>query len=215
MKSLMVCVYLHYLPLNKVEYYELRPLGPQNARGPPTVPTEIAKSSHGNVHLQMNALSPPPSPQPISPSHISGNYTHHNVKYLEQLLDSSLATVPVIQFSGNTLTDVLTPRAYDTFKALCSVATLDAPASSTRPEIPTRRPTFSDIDNDYPHSSNHSSPLPNPSLEVPRTGRMHVHISIYVHYIMLFSWAGLAVVSCLVDFFNLPRLCERDVTGHF
>ena len=190
-------------------------LGPQNETGPPTAPTEIAKSNPSNVHLQTKALSLPQSPQAISASHFSGDHTHHNKKYLEQLLDSSVATVAVIQFSGNTLADVLTPRAYDTLKALYALAALDAPASSTKPEIPTRRPTFSDIDNDCPHSSNHSSPLPNPSLAVPRTGRMHVHISISVHYVMLFSWAGLVVVSCLVVFFNLPRLCERDVNGHF
>jgi hypothetical protein len=113
-----------------------------------------------NAHLQTNALSPPQSPQPISPLHYSGNHTHHHLKYLEQLLDSSLATVAVIQFSGNnTLADVLTPRTHDTFKALYALAALDAPAStrSTKPggnEIP----TFSDIGKDCPYSSNRSPP---------------------------------------------------------
>ena len=78
-----------------------------------TAPTEIAMSNHINVDLQMNALPLPQSSQPIPPSHLSGDNTYHNIKYLEQLLDSSLATVAVIQFSGNTLADVLTPRAYD------------------------------------------------------------------------------------------------------
>ena len=125
----------------KHHIYVLPPLGPQNASGPPT---EIA-NYHSNMHPQKNALSPPQAPQPISPSHFSGD---HNIKYLEQLLDSSLATVAVIQISGSTLADVLTPRAYDTFKALYSLADLDAPASSTNlkpggSEIPTRS-TFSD-----------------------------------------------------------------------
>ena len=165
----------------------------------------------------MNALSPPQSPQPISPSHLSGDHTHHNIKYLEQLLDSSLATVAVIQCSGNPLADVITPRAYNTFKALYALAALEAPASNTNlrgSEIPTRsESTFSDIDNDCPYSSTRSPPLPSTSLVVPRTGRIHTSIS--VDYVMLFSLAGLAAVSCLVVFFNLPRLCERDVNGVF
>ena len=189
--------------------YVLLPLGPlaQNATGPPTAPTEIVKSNHSNVHLQMNALSPDQSPQPISPSHFSGD---HNIKYLEQLLDSSLATVAVIQISGSNLADVLTPRAYDTFKALYSLAALDAPASSTNlkhrgSEIPTCS-TFSDIGNDCP---NRSPTLPNSSLAVPRTCR--IHISISVDYVMLLSWAArLAVIFCFIFLFlNLPRICER------
>ena len=183
--------------------YILLPLGPQNATGPPTTdPIEIAKSNPSNVHLQTNAPSLPQSPQPMSPSHFSGDLTHHNIKYFEQLLDSSLATVAVIQFSGNTLADILTPRAYDTFKALYALAALDAPASSTKPrEVdPPTRPTFSDIGSNYPYLNNHSPPLPKSSLAVHRTGRMHVHISISLDYVMLFSWAGLAVVSCLVVF---------------
>ena len=185
-------------------------LDPQNATGSPTAPTEIAKSSNpSNVCLQTNALSPPQSPQPISPSHFLGDHTHHYIKHLEQLLDSSLATVAVIQFSGNTLADVLTPRAYNTFKALYALADLDAPASSTKArgsEIPARS-AFSGIGNDCPNSSNRSPPLPNSSLAVPRTGR--IHISIPMDYVILFSWAGLAVVSCFVFFLNLSRHCER------
>ena len=180
------------------KYFEhvLLPLGPQNATGPPTAPTEIAKSNHSNVHLQTNSPSLSQFSQHISPSHISGDHTHHNIKHLEQLLDSSLATVAVIQFSGNTLADFLTPRAYDTLKALYALAALDGASSSTKPkrsEIPTRS-TFSDTGNGCPYLSNRSPPLPNSSFEVPRTGR----IGISVEYVMLFSWAGLAVVSCLV-----------------
>ena len=85
------------------------------------------------MHLQTNILSPSQSPQSISPSHFSGDHIHHNIKYLEQLLDSSLATVAVIQLSGNTLANVLTPRAYDSFKALYALAALDTAASNTRP----------------------------------------------------------------------------------
>ena len=205
--SPMVCGHLGHLPLNilYVEYVLLPPLGPQNETGPPTASTEI---NHNNVHLQTNALSTPQSPQHISPSQISGDHTHLNIKHLEQLLDSSLATVAVIQFSGNTLADVLTPRAYDSFKALYALAALDAPASSStnlksgESEIPILS-TFSDIvnSNDYP---NRSPPLPNTSLAVPRTRK--IHISISVDYVMLFSWAGLAAVCFVFLFFNLPRL---------
>jgi hypothetical protein len=161
-----------------------------------------------NAHLQTNALSPPQSPQPISPLHYSGNHTHHHLKYLEQLLDSSLATVAVIQFSGNnTLADVLTPRTHDTFKALYALAALDAPAStrSTKPggnEIP----TFSDIGKDCPYSSNRSPPLPNSSPTVPGTGR--IYISISLDHVMHFSCTGLAAVTCLVVLLILPRVCE-------
>ena len=183
------------------------PLGPQN----PTTSTEF---NHNNVHLQTNAFSTPQSPQPISPSQFSGDHTtHHNIKYLEQLLDSSLATVAVIQFSGNTLPDVLTPRAYDTFKALYALAALDsAPASSSstslkssrESEIPTLS-TFSDILNSNDHPGNRSPPFPNSSYyAVPRTRR--IHISISVDYVMFFSWAGLVAVCFVFLFFNLPRL---------
>ena len=192
-------------PIKHVEYV-LPPLGLQNETGSPTTSKEITKSNHSNVHLQMNALPPPQYPQPISSSHFSGD-PHHNIKYLEQLLDSSLATAAVIQFSGSTLPDVLTPRAYDTFKALYALAALDAPTSSTNlkskgSEIPTCS-TSSDIGNDCP---NRSPPLPNSSLAVPRTGR--IHISISVDYVMLLSrGARLAVVFCFVFlFFNLSHM---------
>ena len=184
---------LHHLPCKTHIEYVLPPLDPQNATNPPTAPTEIAESNPSDVHLQTNALSPPQSPQHISPSH-----THHNIKYLEQLLDSSLATAAVIQFSGNTSADVLTPRAYDALKALYALAALDAAASSTKLKR-------SEISNCSSFCDNHRP------LAVSSTGR--VHISISVDYVMLFSWAGLAVVSFLVVFFNLPRLCERDTTG--
>ena len=149
MQFSMVCGHLGHLPLNILVHveYVFPPLGPQNETGPPTASTEI---NHNNVHLQTNALYTPQSPQHTSPSQFSGDHTHLNIKHLEQLLDSSLATVAVIQFSGNTLADVLTPRAYDTFKALYALAALDAPASSStnlksrESETPTLS-TFSDI----------------------------------------------------------------------
>ena len=190
------------------------PLDPQNATDLPSASTEIAKSNHSDLSLQMNGLSPPQFPQPISPSHFSGDHTHHYIKYLEQLLDSSLATVAIIQISGSTLADVLTPRAYDTFKALYAVAALDAPlaapASSTNSrgsEIPTRS-SFSDIGNkDCRYSSSCTPPLPNSRPAIPHNGK--IHISISVDYIILFSLVGLAVVSCLVVFVSLPSHCER------
>ena len=210
MQSPMVCRHFRSRPsaVKHVEYVPLPPLVPQNATSPPTALKEIAKSYPSNVCLQTNALYPPPqSPQPISPSHFSGDHPHHNKKYLE-LLGSSLATV-----SGNTLEEVLTPRAYDTFRALYALAALDAATSkSGGSEIPNRS-TFPDIGNDCPHSSIHSPPVLNSSLAVPRTGR--IHISISVDNVIFFLWAGLAVVSFLLVFFNFPRLCERDGTGHF
>ena len=208
MQSLMVCGPFASSGIKHVEYV-LPSIGPQSATGSPTAPTGTATGKSNlstNGHLLRNTPSPTQfeSPQPISPSNFSGDHhTHHNIKLLEQLLDSSLATVAVIQISGNTLADVLTPRAYDTFKALYALAALDAAASSTtsRGEIPNRS-TFTDISMDCPHSSNNLLPFPNSSLAVPRTGRIHVSISVE-----LFSWAGLAAVSFLVVFFNLPRLC--------
>ena len=197
--------------IKHVEYVRL-PLGPQNATGPPTAPTEIAKS---NVHLQTSAVSPLQCPEPMSPAHCSGDHTQH----LEQLLDSSLATVAVIQFSGITMADVLTPRAHNTIRALYALAALDAAASSSTKtrrndsEILTRS-TFSDKDNDYPYSSNLSSHLPMSRLAVPRTVRMHGHwhTCITVDYIVIISWAGLVAGFCVVVFFNFPWLCERIFT---
>ena len=185
--------------------YVLPSVGPQNATGSRRAPTEVVKSNSSNVHLQTNAPSesPPQSPQSISPSHFSGDHTtHHNIKYLEQLLDSSLATVAVIQFSGNTLADILTPRAYDTFKALYALADLDAQAlsMSTTTSGSEIRSTFSDIGNDCPYSSYRSPPFPNSSLAVPRTGGIHISISLAVDHVMLFSWAGLVAVSYFVLF---------------
>jgi hypothetical protein len=128
MQSQMVCGLKLALSAIKHFEYVLPPLGPQNATIPPTAPAEIAESGPNNVHLQLetSALSPPQSPQPISSSHFSEDHTRQNVKYLEQFLDSSLATAAVIQFSGSTLADVLTPRAYDTLRALYAIAALDA-----------------------------------------------------------------------------------------
>ena len=157
-------------------------------------PAEIAKGNPNDVHrpgdLQANALSPPPIPLP--PSHFSGDHIHHNIKYLEQLLDSSLATVAVVQFSGNTLADVLTPRAYDTLKAL---AALEASVSSTKPrgsdlEVPNRS-TFPDI------------------------GTSRIHLSISMNDVVLFLWAGLVALSLSLLFFYSPQLCEMDVSCFF
>ena len=189
--------------------YVIPPLGPRNATGSPTAPTEIPKSNSSNM-LQTKALSQCPQSS-ISPSHFSGDHTHQNMKHLEQLLDSSLATAAVIQSSGNALADVLTPHAYGTFKALYALADLDAPALSTgtktnESEIPTRS-TFTDIGNDCTYSSNRSppGPLPNSSLAVPHTNR--IQISISLDHVMLFSWAGLVAIS----FFVLLLICFYDV----
>ena len=115
-------------------------------------------------------------------------------------------TIAVIQFSGNTLEDVLTLRAYNTFKALYALAALDRPGSSNEPrenEIPTcSEPTFSVNGNDCIYLSNHSILLLNSSLAVPRNGR--IHISISIDYVILLSWTRLAAVSLL-----LPQLCKK------
>ena len=56
------------------------------------------------VQLQTNALSPPPiSTTYLTITFLRRPYIHHKTKYLEQLLESSLATVAVIRFSGGTL----------------------------------------------------------------------------------------------------------------
>ena len=59
------------LALSAIKHVEyVHPLlGPQNATGPPTVPTENIKSKHSNVGLKMDAISLPQSPQPMLPSH--------------------------------------------------------------------------------------------------------------------------------------------------
>ena len=179
-------------------------LGPQNATGSVIAPNEIIKSNSSNMYLQTNPLSPPQSPQSISQSHLSGDHTYRKVKYLEQLLDSSLATVAVIQFSGNTLADVLTPRAYETFKALYALADLDAPAltQSTKNVGSEILSTFSHNCNDCPYSINFSPLFPNSSLAgpSPRTGPGRIHISISVDHVIHFLWAGLVAVSFFVLF---------------
>ena len=200
MESSMVCGHLRRLPLLINMLNLLPPLGL------PTTPIEIAKSNPSNTHLQTNALSPPQS-QPMSPSHLYGDHTHH-IKYLEQLLDSSLVTAAVIRFSGNTLADVLTPRAYDTVKTLYALAALDEAASSTKPrwsDIPNRS-IFSNIGNGCPYLSSPSPPLLNSNLGVHPPGR--IHISISVDHVGLFLWAVLAAVSFLVLFSIFPRLCD-------
>ena len=85
-----ICAIFHYI--KHVECV-LPPLGPRNPTEPPTVPIQIVKSNHNNVDLQMNALSLPQCPRPISPSHLSGDTRHNlSIKCLEQLLASSLAS---------------------------------------------------------------------------------------------------------------------------
>ena len=176
-------------------------LDPENATGPPTAPTEIAKSNPSNVHLQTNALSP---------SNLL-NLSHHQIsletiKYLEQLLNSSLATVAAIQFSGNTLANVLTPRAYDTNKALYALAALDIPTLSTTPresDTPTRS-TFSDIGNNSLCSSNRSPPLPNSNLVVPCTGRIVIYIYQSLRSMSyIFRWPDWRLSAVFFIFFSI------------
>ncbi|KAF8810017.1 hypothetical protein BYT27DRAFT_7186855 [Phlegmacium glaucopus] len=140
-----------------------------------------------DVCLQTNyppRLEPDKSPRPVPPSDSSD----YNVEYLEHL-DSSLAPSPVssIQLSDNTLADVLTPRAHDPLVP-SDVSIPNTKRSMNDP--PTRSP-FLGI-----HNSEQPSALsPNSSLVVPNTSRSH--ISIPIHYVMLFSSA---VLFCLVLF---------------
>ncbi|KAF8811982.1 hypothetical protein BYT27DRAFT_7183316, partial [Phlegmacium glaucopus] len=70
------------------------------------VPKEIA-----DVPLSTNYqphLDPAKSPQPV-PLSDSSNYNAEHLEYV----DSSLAPISSIQSPGNTLADVLAPRAYD------------------------------------------------------------------------------------------------------
>ena len=101
------------------------------------------------------------------------------------------------------MADVLTPRAYDTIKALYALAALDAAASKPRGSEILIRSTSSESEKggDCPYSSNRSPPLPNSSFAVPRTVRMHGHVSISVDYVVLISWAGLVAVFCVLVFF--------------
>ena len=171
-------------------------------------------SNPSDVPLQNHAQSPPDqSLRSISPSYLSGDHTHRDLKYLGRLLESSLATIAIIQFSGNTLADIFTPRANDSFKALCALAPSDGPTSSTKSQVGDI-PTRSDFSN-TPTDSNKpdSPPLPYSSLAVSRTFRTHISIS--VGYEVLFSWTGFVAVSCLVFYVtNLPQFCgigERRV----
>jgi hypothetical protein len=61
---------------------------------------------------------PFPLPNLLDLSHFSGDHwhTHHNTRYLEQPLDSSLATVAVIQFLGNIFNRRPYTTTCDTFK---------------------------------------------------------------------------------------------------
>ena len=77
-------------------------------------------------------LKEPAKPPRSGPPDTSSDRTYRDLEHLlEQLLDSSLATVAIIHFSGNRLADVLTPRARDAFKALYALVALDVSFLST------------------------------------------------------------------------------------
>ena len=183
----------------------LNPCTPVSTTVKHASPTEIAKSNYSNLneHLQTDTLSLPQSTQPISPSHSARDQTHYDIKYLEQLLDSTVAVIPD-QYPGHALADDLNPRAYDTFKARYALVALDSsitPRGSDTPTLSTV--TFSDIGNNCLYSNNRSPPFPKSNLAVPRSGKIHVHISISAEYVMHFSWAELAAVCCLLVYLFL------------
>ncbi|KAF8811970.1 hypothetical protein BYT27DRAFT_7183295 [Phlegmacium glaucopus] len=139
------------------------------------VPKEIA-----DVPLSKNyqpRLDPAKSPRPF-PRSDSRNY---NVEHLEHL-DPSLAPVSSIQLSGNTLADVFTPHAHDPL--------VPSYVSMRSMSDPTTRSLFLGMSG---NSEQPSPPSPNSSLVVPSTSRSH--ISIPVHYFMLFSSA---ILFCVI-----------------
>ena len=162
-------------------------------------------------------IQPRPSPvQSLGIIALSGDHIHNNLKNLEQLLDSSLATAGVIRFSGNTLADILTPRARDTLYALTALNVLVTNFVPKVKDIPTRS-AFSglDIRKDY-RSADHPLPhLSSSSLVNPPT-TCRINISISVEYSELFLWVGFAaVISSFLAFFiiSLPRFssCGKGV----
>ena len=191
-----------------------------------TLPTEFttaSTSSPNNVSLQMNTQSlPSPSQafETVVPSYFSGDHIYHRLKYLERLLDCSLATAAVIHFSGNTLADILTPRAQDTLYALLALNMLltsskprvrDTPAHSASSDF--------DIGNDQCPFHHSLPPLPNSSPLVLSTA-CTINISISMDYKLnvLFSWTAFAVFSVsflaffIINFSGFSG-CEKDVGG--
>ena len=174
-------------------------------------PKEIA-----DVPLQTNnyhpCLDPTKTPRPFQRSDFSIDRARRELEHLEQLLGSSLATAAVVRFSGNTFADILTPRAYDVFKAFRA---LDVSFSSSNRIVGDPLTASSNIRNDYFSNPHRSFPSPFPNLAAPGTSRSH--ISIPVHHAVLFSSASLMVFFCLVFFIMaFPRLCimrEWDIPG--
>ena len=174
-------------------------------------PKEIA-----DVPLQTNNyrphLYPTKTPRPFQRSDFSSDRAKCELEHLEQLLGTSLATAAVVRFSGNTFADILTPRAYDVFKAFRA---LDVSFSSSNRIVGDLPTASSDIRNDYFSNPHQSFPSPSPNLAAPGTSRSHILIP--VHHAVLFSSAILMVFSCLVFFIiAFPRLCimrEWDIPG--
>ena len=176
--------------------------------------TAVSQSRTSDVPLQTSDaqlhLSPSQSLRHILStlsSHFCGDHTYQNVKYLEQLLNwnRSLANGAVVRFSGNTLADILTPRAHDTLQALYALAALaNILVSSTKAnvgDIPAHCPPLFDS------SSTDQSPptLPNPNLTVSRTYRIYISISTDWGVVVLFI---LASASCIAFFtVHIPWLC--------
>ncbi|KAF8811939.1 hypothetical protein BYT27DRAFT_7183269 [Phlegmacium glaucopus] len=156
--------------------------GPTPSTRPDSHPIQTNPKDIADVSLPTNyqpRLDPARSPRPVTPSDSSD----YNVEHL----DPSLAPVPSIQLSGSTLADVLTPRGHDQLVP----SDVSIPRTKCSMSDPPTRSLFFGIRN----SEQPSPSSPNSSLVVPNTSRSH--ISIPVHYVMLFSSA---ILFCLVFF---------------
>lgn len=175
---------------------------------PPKSDITISNLNPSDVPLQANpqpSLFPAQSPRPISPVHFCGDHTCPcDFKYLEQLLESPLATATAIHLSGNTLADVLTPRAHDVLKALHALAALDmSKVASYIPDFS----AFFGIRNDHPYPStsnpDQSPPMPNHRLAVPCACGIHLCIS--MPCITRMWWAPLVFFFVII---SAPQYCN-------
>ena len=103
---------------------------------PEPLPGTIQNASPNNVtvnpcrdtDLQHYPAESPPASNPLE---------NTNSKRLEYLLDSALATALTIQTSGiSSSADILSPRAYNTLKALNALVSVEMPVSGSRTDSP-------------------------------------------------------------------------------
>ena len=186
-----------------------------------TLPTEFttSMSSPSDLSLQMNAqclLSPSQAFGTIVPSYFSGDHIYHHLKYLERLLDRSLATAAVIPFSGNTLADILTPRAQDTLYALLALNMLVTSSKPRVRDIPAHSALSDfDIGNDQCPFHHSLPPPPNSGPDVVPSTACRINISISMDYNLnvLFAVVGISFLAFFI--INLSGLssCGKNVGG--